>query len=417
MKTSTTMIAATALASCLMPSAGVNAHELTDGSRYPDLVQESTADDAISVYVVPVRGQVGTDILLEVYEPIIEDIKSQSPDMVIIHIDSHDYKDVDDEIQDIMEETGRPDEADSSYPSLKPMAELRKAFAQELPDTHQVAYVEDAMSVASLLALSWEDLYIDPDADLGGAVVVWAWMAAPVVKDSQKYGKYLRAIMGDVQGIVQYAGWDEPDKRNFIQAMVAPEAIATTTWRGRDAIWYGNNKGDFPVDTEHKVDSKMGIQELLGLTINLSGEQAEQLLVADGTAAPDRFVKDILAQMGHRRYRLLGKDASVKVEKHRSKWRAAAKRARDAIRLYGRMEGGAYMYQLQAALRALNTYISAIKTNKAVKTRMQLERLPTDLTQLEMMREDLKEKIRNFNRGGGGAGGGGFGGGGGGGGM
>ncbi len=382
--------------------------------RYPDLVQESTAEDAISVYVVPMRGQVGTDVQLELYEPIIEDIKEVSPDMVIIHIDSHDYKDVDDEVQDIMENTGTPERADSSYPALKPMAEIRKAFAEELPDIRQVVFVEDAMSVASLLALSWEDLYVDPDADLGGAVVVWAWMAAPVVKDPQKYGKYLRAIMGDVRGIVQYAGWDEPDKRNFIQAMVAPEAIATTTWRGRDAIWYGNSKGDFPVDTKSKLDGKIGIEELIDLTINLSGAQAEQLLVADGTADPDRFVKDILAQMGHRRYQLVGVDAPEKVEKHRAKWRAAASRARDALGVFSRMSGGQYMYQLQLALKSLGMYISAIKKSEAVRVRMQLEGLPTDMIQLEMMREDLKKRIRNFNGGGGGggAGGGGFGGGG-----
>ncbi len=388
--------------------------ESGDTSRYPDLVQKSKADDAISIYVVPIRGQVGTDILPELYEPIIEDIKEQSPDMVIIHIDSHDYKDIDDEVQDIMEETGRPEQADSSYPALKPMAELRKAFAEELPDTQQVVYVEDAMSVASLLALSWDEMYIDPEADLGGAVVPWIWMAAPVANDPQKYGKYLRAIMGDVRGIVQYAGWDEPDKRNFIQALVVPEAIATTTWRGRDAVWYGSTKGDHPVDTKRKPDGQ-GIEYLLDATINLTGEECEQFLVADGTADPDRFVKDILAQKGYRRYRLVGEDASQKIEKHRAKWRAAADRAREALGIYIRMESGGFMYQLQLALRSLNTYMSAIKTSEAVKTRMQLERLPTNMTKLEMRREDLKKKIRDFSGnggGGGGRGGGGLGGGG-----
>ncbi|MDP7086914.1 MAG: hypothetical protein QF360_04740, partial [Phycisphaerales bacterium] len=147
-------------------------------SRYPPLVQESDAEDSLSIYIVPMRGQVGTDILSELYEPIIEDIKEVSPDMVIIKIDSHDWKDIDDETVDIMNDTGRPGQDDTSEVQLKPMADIREAFYQELPDVKQVCYVEDAMSAASLLALSWKDLYIDPDADFGGAVIVWVRGAA-----------------------------------------------------------------------------------------------------------------------------------------------------------------------------------------------------------------------------------------------
>jgi hypothetical protein len=77
------------------------------------------------------------------------------------------------------------------------------------------------------------------------------------------------------------------------------------------------------------------------------------------------------------------------------------------------MSQGQYMYQLQAALKAISIYISTIKSEKAVKTRMQLERLPTNLLDLEMMREQLKDTIRRRKQGGGGGGRGGGGGGGG----
>ena len=400
------IFACSALALAAAPTASAQ----SDG-RYPDLVQEADSDDAIAIYIVPMRGQFGTDIHPELYEPIIEHIKEIKPDMIVFHIDSHDYKDVDDEVVDIMENTGRPEQADSSYPALKPMAELRQAFQDELGDIEQVCYVEDAKSAASLLALSWETIYIDPEAELGGAVVVWARMAAPVMKDSQKYGKYLRAIMGDVRGLVQYGGWDDADRREFIRALVVPEAMATTTWRGREAIWYRDKRGDFVVDEFNELPSKPNIQSLLQATINLSGEQAEQLLVVDGTASPDRFVKDILAQLGHRRYQVVG-NATEQVETHRKAWRKAAKRARDNFMLYRRMSQGQYMYQLQAALKSIGSYISAIKNDKAVKTRMQLERLPTNSLDLEMMREQLKDTIRRRKQGGGGGGRGGGGGGG-----
>ena len=80
--------------------------------------------------------------------------------------------------------------------------------------------------------------------------------------------------------------------------------------------------------------------------------------------------------------------------------------------LYRRMSQGQYMYQLQAALKSIGSYISAIKNDKAVKTRMQLERLPTNSLDLEMMREQLKDTIRRRKQGGGGGGRGGGGGGG-----
>ena len=296
--------------------------------RYPDLVQETTEEGAYEVYVVPVRGQVGTDIRKEAFEDIIADIKATGPDLVILHVDSHDRKNIDDEIVDIMKETGGVGSADMSYPALKPMAELRKEFLDEIGDIPQIVYVEDAMSCASLLALSWSDMYIDPEADFGGAVTVWAWMAAPVVKDTQKYGKYLEAIMGDVRGLVQYGGWDTLERENLIHAMVTPEEVATMTWRGREAVWYRDNKGDFPVDTTSEVDFSAGLDGFLAATVNLSGSEAEQLLIADGTASPDSFVKDILAQRGHRRYRLVGQDHTDRIEKYRLNWRAAADRAR-----------------------------------------------------------------------------------------
>ncbi|MDP6986728.1 MAG: hypothetical protein QGG74_01665, partial [Phycisphaerales bacterium] len=370
-------------------------------------------EDSLSVYIVPMRGQVGTDILPELYEPIIEDIKAEDPDMVIIKIDSHDWKDIDDEVVDIMNQSGRPGREDISTVQLKPMAEIREAFAQELPDVEQVCYVEDAMSAASLLALSWEELYMDPDADFGGAVIVWVQWLFPVAGDPQKYGKYTRATMGDVRGLVQFGGWDTPDRRAFIQAFVIPEAMASTTWRGREAIWFDHTGGEFPVDERGELPRKISWEFLQNPpTITLTGREAEQLLVADGTAESETFVQDILASLGYRRYHIVG-TASEPVEKHRKKWSAAADRAKASFRKYGRMAQGGAIWQIQAAVKALQSYMSAIRSNKAVKTRMQIEGLPTDRIKLEIMLEDLKERIRQLSgngrrggRGGGGAGGG-----------
>jgi hypothetical protein len=406
MRNDMTVILSMCLATC--SAAAVDAPAPAE-SRYPTLVQESDAEDSLSVYIVPMRGQVGTDILPELYEPIIEDIKAEDPDMVIIKIDSHDWKDIDDEVVDIMNDTGRPGQGDLSEVQLKPMAEIREAFFQELPEIQQVCYVEDALSAASLLALSWEDLYMDPDADFGGAVIVWARYAADVAGDSQLYGKYLSIIMGDVRGLVQFGGWDTPERRAFVQAFVVPEKIASSTWRGREAIWHDHGDGDVPVDERTERPRKI-TQEFLKnpSTITLDGRKAEQYLVADGTAESETFVQDILASLGYRRYHIVG-DASVKVEKHRAKWSAAADKARSAFMKYRRMMAGPALWQFQSAVKSLQSYMSAIRVSKAVKTRMRIEGLQTDRIKLELMLAELKELIRELSgdgrRGGGGRGG------------
>jgi len=401
------------LSICVM-AAAVCAGDLPE-SRYPPLVQESDGDDSLGIYIVPMRGQIGTDILPELYESIIEDIKEASPDMVIIKMDSHDFKDIDDEVVDIMNDTGQPGRENWSTVQLKPMAEIREAFTQELPGVEQVCFVEDAMGAASLLALSWDKLYIDPEAHLGGAVIVWVQWAFAVSGDSQKYGKYLRATMGDVFALVQSGGWSTPERKAFIYAFVVPEAAASATWRGRDAIWFNHGGGDITIDDGGERPRKISQQWLQNPpTINLDGRTAEQLLVVDGTADSTDYVRGILASLGHRRYHIVG-DATGPVEKHRKKWGASADRAREAFQKYGRMRGGPAMYQMQAALKSLQSYMAAVRVSKAVKTRMQLEGFPANQLQLEIMLADLKEAIRTLKDGGGGGGRGGGGGGGGGG--
>lgn len=374
--------------------------------RYPDIVQETDDEDAYSVYVVPMRGQVGTDIRKEAFDDIISNIKEVKPDLVILHIDSHDQKNVDDEVRDIMEDTGQIGREDISYPSLIPLQELRQTFVDEVGDIPQIAYVEDAFSCASLLALSWEDMYIDRDADFGGAFTVWAYQAAGVLKDRQKYGKYLETIMGDVRGLVQYGGWDHVDRANLIQAMVVPTELASMSWRGREAVWYRDGKGEYPVDQVRDIP-KGGLEGLVAATVNLNGEQAEQLLIADGVASPDRFIKDILAQRGHRRFRRVGKDYTDRIEKYRSDWRKAAERARNSFMEFMRKQNGELMFQLTDARKALKRYISAVKSNPAVRTRMQLEGFEVRELPLQLMLEALERRIQNGNTGGGGGGGGG----------
>ena len=238
-------------------------------------------------------------------------------------------------------------------------------------------------------------------------------MAAPVMNDSQKYGKYLAGDHGRCSsGIVQYGGWDDADKREFISALVVPRRNGQHR-RGVVVMPFGiaTNEATFCSTRGMSCQASRDCKNCYKQRSISAASRLNNSSSSTVPASPDRFVKDILAQLGHRRYQVVG-NASEQVETHRKTWRKAAKRARDNFMLYRRMSQGQYMYQLQAALKAISSYISAIKNDKAVRTRMQLERLPTNSLDLEMMREQLKDTIRRRKQGGGGGGRGGGGGGG-----
>ena len=162
----------------------------TATSRYPAIVQESSSDDALKVFVVPMKGQVGTDIHLDLYKKITPQIKESDPDLVIFHINSHDLKNVDADVEYDIMEGENPNPRDASPPDLSALRDLRIHLRDELDGIPQICYVEDAYSLASLLALSWEDFYIAPDADFGGAhrpaMGVWPYRKIP-----DQFEKYL----------------------------------------------------------------------------------------------------------------------------------------------------------------------------------------------------------------------------------
>ena len=356
-----------------------------------DRIRERKGVSAERLYIVPMRGQVGTDIRPEVYEDIIEDIKVKKPDTIVIVIESHDEKDVDDYIIDIMDDSGMPDQDDQSSPQIKDTIKLRRMFAEELGDFRQVCWVKNAYSSASLLALSWPDMYMTKDAELGRAWIVWYRYAAPVLKDPDKYGKYLDAVFGDIEGLVSYGGWLDKDKLPFVEAMVIPERVLSTSWVGREAKWFNDLGGVFPIDSTAEYDPRM--------VTKFTGQMAEEFMVADGIA---ESYDDLVALLNARSYEIVG-DASGVVEAHRKDWRQLAAQAREAWKTFARFQGSGERYQLAAAAKALKKYISIIKRDKAVMLRMGVERRsPTNLTQLEIMLKQIEKRLKGGGGGGGG---------------
>ena len=54
------------------------------------LAEGDAYDESLpSFYVIPMKGQMGTDIRLDAYEPIISEIRAEQPDVVIWLMEWH----------------------------------------------------------------------------------------------------------------------------------------------------------------------------------------------------------------------------------------------------------------------------------------------------------------------------------------
>ena len=360
-------------------------------------VRQRSGGTAEKLYIVPMRGQVGTDIRSDVYEDIIEDIKVKQPDTIVVLIESHDERDIDAYEIDIMEEKGMPDRGDESVADMKDLVKLRRMFAEDLGDIRQVCWVKNAYSVASLLALSWPELYMTREAEFGNGWKAWFRSAMAAGDDPDKYGKYIDAAFGDVEGLVMYGGWLESDRLPFVEAFVIPEKALSTSWIGREAKWYGDLSGELILDSNREKDPRM--------VLKLDGERAEEFMIADGLA--DSY-EDLVALWNVKSYEIVG-DASKVIEDHRSGWQREYKQAMAAFMTYSRFRNAGEVYRLASALKGIKKYIAIIKRNSAVMMRMRLEgRAPTNMTQLDIMVKQLEDRIRMINSGGrpGGGGGG-----------
>ena len=363
-------------------------------------VRQGSGGTAEKLYIVPMRGQVGTDIRSDVYEDIIEDIKVKKPDTIVIMIESHDERDIDEYEIDIMDEKGMPDSNDESVASMKDLIKLRRMFAEDLGDTRQICWVKHAFSVASLLALSWDELYMTRDAEFGNGWKAWVGSAMASMGDDDKYGKYIDAMFGDVEGLVIYGGWLEKDRLPFVEAFVIPEKVLSTSWVGREAKWYGDLSGELLLDTITEIDPRQVLQ--------FNGEAAEELTIADGLA--DSY-DDLVALLNAKSYEIVG-DASKLIEEHRQGWEQDYNQAMAAYMTFSRFRNSGEVFRLAAALKGIKKYISIINRNSAAKARISIERrATTNKTQLDMMMSQLEERIKAIRSGGRPGGGGGQGGG------
>ena len=372
----------------LMPAipsqAGSAAGDKTTANDVPD------GDQLPSVYVVPLKGQMGTDIHEDTIDEVIEDIKAQPrrPDIVVLKINSSDF--------------GRNfhlpqiDPSEFGMFALEAYRALVRNLHNNLPsDIQQVVWVEDSVGLATLLALSWCDMYMAPDARLYGLNNIFdvsqGWGDADVREKMEEAWEGIGRGFLNMGCLGQYA-------RALGGAMMDPSKTLSADFKGREVVWRPDTDGEWVIDSDPE-----GVA-------NFEATDSEDTLLCNGLA---ESIDDLLFLMGHREYELNTSGEEL-VETYMDRWRKAYKNCYELLADMeaGRLRGDTQLELLNAQLNVWGGILSNMLRYGAVERRLERE-IGLNIVSIELRIEQLKDQIRQIrdsDRGGGRVGGGGGGG-------
>jgi len=374
------------------PAATTEATEPKQEARtYGALRASADAKDIPSFYILPIKGQMGTDVNVAIYEKVKKDIVANKPDVLILQVECRDTEDA------LYSTVGKEEEG------LADMDEYRKIVNlfhddPDLRPIRQVVWITDSVGVASILAMSWKDIYMQPAARLGGMVAAKDQTGFDGWADEDVRGKMTAAFMAWIKGFLLSGGYSY----ELADAMVQPKFSLSATWHGREVKWSLNTDGEYVVDSKDKK------------TAEFRAKTAEDFCISKGTA---ETIEDLALLLGYREFRVLDSNGQKMVEGYIEDWRRSFDNVQTWMKDYqqylGWASGDETLQWLGKAKGRLEQVLSAMEQYKAVEIRCGRDLGLRKLNVIVMI-EQLKEKIRALkDRPSGGAGGGGAGGGGG----
>jgi len=338
-----------------------------------------------SIYFVPMKGQMGTDVHPTVYEDVVKDILARKPDVVVFVIDCADYNTI-----------FYLDDEDPTKASIGKITEYRDMVAkiqEDLEGIRQVVWIDDSVGFSSLVALGWPEIYMTSTARLQGLERV----LGPVLgwKDPDVRAKMLAAWTGIAKGFLEKGGYPQ----ELGESMMRPEKLLSVSFEGRTIKWHADTSGHWVLDGSEKA------------TARFSAQLAEDIGLIDGIADDE---EDLAFLMGFREWRKVD-DSTKIVDDYVEDWQARLKQAstwmlefQDAMRYATGDDAVKYLGQAKARLEKI---VAAMTKYPAIETRWQMTRgLNRDRLKLEI--EKITEQIRALKKGDGGTVGGNTGGGG-----
>ncbi len=340
-------------------------------SRFGRVRPQDESLDLPGLYVIPMKGQLGTDICPSIYEKLKEDIRAHEPDLLVFVMNC---KDVDDLLIPLNEATEQGLFLHREYRKIVDL------FRDELGDIPQVMWVEDSVGFSSLLAMAWDRMYMTPTARLGGL--------AGVAKRADGWGDpdvaamMLAAWTGIGRGFLENGGYH----RYLAAAMMRPEALLSASFEGREVVWSRDDAGEFLVDGD---DEK---------TLGFRAKPAEDLLISDGTVDN---LDDLAFLLGYREYRKIPGKGEEIVTNYKDQWRRVYDNTKtlwdDYVQHRGWAGGDETLKWLSKAKPDVQKIIRAMNRYKAVEIRWRTDR-QTRKQELQILVETMTEEILALSR-------------------
>ncbi|MBL9148516.1 MAG: hypothetical protein JNM94_07460 [Phycisphaerae bacterium] len=328
-------IAASLLLAATVSTATPTAHAV-DSAPLPQIAVPK-------VYIVPMKGQMGTDVEPEEYDAIVEDIKKVKPDIIVIQLDASD----EDRKQPLDLSEGRANRAERSIPKINEYRDLALKFRTELRDIPQVMWVNDAIGFSALMAFAWPEMYMGSDARIWGLQQVT--MLAMGWEDPDVAAKMMAAWTAAGKGFLELGGYPLP----LGDALLFPDRNLSARWEGRKVKWTNDVDGTWIIDDNPKR------------TPIFTAQLAEDSGLCDGTADS---LDDLMFILGYREYTKIDSGEKA-IDGYIKRWRKAFERCEELLQDVGD-EGGGDERALAKQLKTWESILSEMERYPAVEYRL-----------------------------------------------
>ena len=327
-----------------------------------------------SVYVVPFKGQFGTDIHPACYEEILKDLEAKRPDVIIFELESADI--------DRVEYMGEDPSNAGLFSAASDDTMMRKLL-RDFKDKHgyaqQYMWVKDSVGYGSLLAFSWPNMYMAPNARLFGLNRVASFWTR--VEDPEVRAKFREAAVAIINGFLSSGGYD----LKIGEAMLRPEMLLSASYKGRNIEWRDDAKGHWVVDG--RDDSTAGF----------SAESAEELGLSKGSADS---LDELMFVLGVREFDRMPDDGEKLHKKYVDEWRKAYEQCGKLIEESNVAQEDAQSSNpkgnLNKAKSALTRVLGLMKKYPPLEVRLQTDGITELAVETELLR--LNEQIRALSQ-------------------
>lgn len=351
--------------------AGERGAETSAGGISEQEKLEAEADSSLpSLYIVPMKGVMGTDIYYPIYRQIIDNIREEKPDYIVFKLKSSDGWDMSNQ---------RAAQQTQPYFDMEDYIALVNLFKDELSDFKQIMWVEDSVGISSLIALSWSDIYMTSEARLTGLEDIFRVSSG--WRDSDVRAKMIAAWTGLAKGFVERGGHSIA----LAEAMMLPDKLLSCNFRGRTVEWRLDATGEYVLDYS------------VNRTVNFNAEEARNFRVAKDIADNEA---DLAFLLGLREFRVIKGKGERLLNDYVTNWRKAmaeTEKQWEEYQDHRRWATGDQVLQyLGRARQNLERIVARMGQFKAVEK--EWERRGISKLNLELMIEEIRETIRSIRQ-------------------